>query len=222
MYSLPKRTILELIRSPDRTKYVKEEVKLIEALPAPPPPPPVEAVQRTEIVIPPPEPAPVEIIRQQIVHTEEVAPPPPPSMLSGHTSHHSHSHDHGHGHRRRKSKRRKSRRRSSSSSSSSSSTHVEEIIIKKVEESEPVRGPFTGLGGHKDERTINKEIRALDREEKALEIEKKALKLERQRDEQLRKAERVREAKLESSGQVDLGGIRVERNKKGKMYMVKS
>lgn len=70
----------------------------------------------------------------------------------------------------------------------------------------------------KDERNIKSEI-------KALELEEKALKLERQRDVELRKAERIRESGERHSSrseQIDLGDIKVERNKKGKMSLVRS
>ena len=93
------------------------------------------------------------------------------------------------------------------------------IIHKVVEESEHVRGPFTGmLGGgssHKDERSLRKEM-------KALEIEEKALKLEKQRDREIRRAERIREGRRSrSADRVSVGGgVRVERNKKGKMSLV--
>ncbi len=89
---------------------------------------------------------------------------------------------------------------------------------QKIEESEPVHGFFTGFGSQtqRDERKIKTEI-------KALEIEEKAIKLQRQRDRELKRAERVRESSRRSKSveRVEIGGgVKVERNKKGKMSLV--
>ena len=169
----------------------------------------IEERKTTEIILPPSGPPPVEIVRE-VIKTEEIAPSP---------SHHG-DHHHSEGHSgRSKSKRKSSKRRSKSKRREDfdSSSSEEEIITRRVEESGPVHGPLTLFRNdkRKDERHIKSEIRALEREEKAM-------KYERERDVELRKAERIRENadKVVRPKRVDLGGIQVERNSKGKLSMV--
>ena len=180
-------------------------MKFIKSTSAAPPPQMAERIEErktTEIVLPPSEPPPIEIIRE-VIKTEEIAP----------ASSHHRSESRSKSKKKSSKKRSKSKRRESFESSSSE----EEIITRRVEESGPVHGPLTLFRAdkRKDERHIKSEIRALEREEKAL-------RYERERDLELRKAERIRENadKPARSDRVDLGGIQVERNSKGKFSLV--
>lgn len=160
-------------------------------------------------MLPPPEPAPLELIRQVVQHDEVIAAP--------HESRESRSERKSSKSVRSKSARSsKSRRRKKievSGSSSSSSDTEREIVIEKREESNRVHGPLTMFVSDKDTRKEERHIKA---EIKALEREEKALKLERQRDMEIRKAERIRESGDKSE---IVGSVKVERNKKGKMYL---
>ncbi|KAI9795098.1 MAG: hypothetical protein M1816_000120 [Peltula sp. TS41687] len=188
------------------------------------PPPPMSMPPRPMSMPPPPmsmPPPPMTVI----------AAPAPPTIISEHFSRHEHKEsrsDRSERHKgRSKSKRRSKSRRAASVSSSTSEETIIARRIEKREESDPVHGPLTMFmsSSRKDERDIKSEM-------KALELEEKALKLEHQRDAELRKAERVRERGERHSSrserhssrseQLDLGDIKVERNKKGKMSLVRS
>ncbi|KAI9830669.1 MAG: hypothetical protein M1826_004498 [Phylliscum demangeonii] len=206
-----------------RSSYVREETKLLESSA----PPPVETI-RQEIIIQAPEP---EIIRQYIT-SEEVGDEHHHEHRSEHKSEHKSEHrsehrsEHGHDHKsehggshsksRSRKKRSKSKKRRESFSESESEEEVILRTVQKREESEPVHGPLTMFLGdkRKEERNIRKEI-------KALEIEEKAVKLERERNRELRRAERIRGGDYVEEEEIDFGDIRVERNKKGKMSLVR-
>lgn len=214
-----------LLTTAGRTTYVREDTKLLEA---PPPQAHVETIERrSEIVIPPPPPAPVEIVRQVI--REEVAQPTtvlkvPAATVTEKTvteqvHHHHHKESRSERRKSRSSRRSKSKKRESSSSSSSDdggSRHKH--VVEEREESNHISGPLTMFARkEREERVIKSEIKALQQEEKAL-------KLERQRDVELARAELIRkgaDVDLRSDQRLDLGGIKVERNKKGKMSLVR-
>jgi len=163
-------------------------------------------------------PPPIEPIPDVIeTHTTRIIENPTPSEIgrlgggkefSGSSSSSSESESEGEKSTRSKKSRKSSRPKKSRRRARS--------VIEEDEES--IGGPLAVVipdRRRKSARDIESEIRAL-------EAEKKALKLEREADQRRAKAERIREAEYEVVDRKDRNVVRVEKDRRGRLAIVRS
>lgn len=190
--------------------YKFDETKMIEA--------PLPPLSMPAIIEPFDEP-PVEVIETV---TTKIIENPTPSEYGGRSARRSvapdsirSSSEEGERHPR------KSISRSVRGGSPSRASHRARSHYREEEEEESVRG----LGGAMvvlPERRKSRRERDIKAEIRALEAEKRALKYEEEAREKQEKADRMRESEYEIIENKDRGGVRVEKDRRGRLALVRS